>query len=1156
MYKMPIIFVLCVLLLGFIYLLYSRNALDIFKRDVDVLSVMKKGFIAGVLEEGQKDIEAKETKAIEDIFTTAPTDGSAAGTTAPTDGSAAGTAGTTDGSAAGTTAPTDGSVAGTDTKRKKFYEGAINWKFTDVNPSTGCWEDWDYINKGVVLPVKLNAIKDGRMWCATNEPTPSNLRGPLVPPETIMDKVNSMTGNGWGLAGAIGLGLTEEILTKLVQKSSKEAVEKAAKKASAETAERLLKKVGKELNEEVSQKLFKESAEKLTKEITDKAEQEALESASVKLKKELIDSLDNAVNTKYSKKITTEINERVSSEMKDKLLSFGKKSVQSLKDDLAKKLASQINSKSLNVSTDVIKNLVKNRVNNVSLSGAKSVSSAIRKKIITKVSSEVQQLVAKGIYKGIVTKFSANITEFIARKLAKAILAKVLIKAQLVTASKVFFKMQAKMFMSIGKTIAKSGDNIAKAMIKLAALSKSIGKSAMKSGFKVGMRSAAKFASKMKPGPMAIFDIMSMTLDMIDPMDYNSFMSTKDFKAAMEKSNTERKDIYIKALLESDAFKDSGLKAADIAYPSVLDPIADNPAADDDENAQYYVEMLFRMAKVSTPHPSLNAFINKLNADIASGVLTDSPTDAQMDTYSDLVDTESIISIMSINTCKKLGGQVYDTDKCTYTKASCDSMYSWPVKDGETYGEYKDGICIAGNPEVRAMCDTIGAKWDIDNYQCKIDKAYCTSKGGEMDANNNCAIPVTQEVIEFILGTTVTRVGKQLVNESVAAVKGIFDFFYEGCGYDGEIKIRGKCMDNNDGVRIWDCNGSGPQKWMYNSKDKTIRSMTNFDNCLDMELGAKAGSKIHMVKCNGSDDQKWVYDENSKQLKAAVNNTLCADLNNDNDGNGTGFNLLTCKTHRAQTFDMKRNYITDTGMHCSITDSRTADCPPSFTNTGLLCGRSESRKSNDFGHGKSEKISCPDGWYNNGTSCARDYAQFTRDSYNCAFQQCKGPCDKKYGTSDDPWPCTKDDLGLRAYPNCRAEARVLGRRFADEYTNRGAFCDIQFKTESFNDVGVCPDKYTTKTGMWCFVNCEDQYGEGYYNDGQVCYRGPKVLGEDSQSCQPWERKIAGVCYPKVMPGFTDLGLTQSRKKNTNQKNVDGLKSAVNTVADALEATYN
>ena len=69
-----------------------------------------------------------------------------------------------------------------------------------------------------------------------------------------MDEIDDMTGNTWGLVGAIGLGLTEELIRAGIKKSADMALKRAAKKAADEISESLLSKAGKELNEEISQR--------------------------------------------------------------------------------------------------------------------------------------------------------------------------------------------------------------------------------------------------------------------------------------------------------------------------------------------------------------------------------------------------------------------------------------------------------------------------------------------------------------------------------------------------------------------------------------------------------------------------------------------------------------------------------------------------------------------------------------------------------------------------------------------------------------------------------------------------------------------------------------------------------------------------------------
>ena len=153
---------------------------------------------------------------------------------------------------------------------------------------------------------------------------------------------------------------------------------------------------------------------------------------------------------------------------------------------------------------------------------------------------------------------------------------------------------------------------------------------------------------------------------------------------------------------------------------------------------------------------------------------------------------------------------------CSYKdKNLCDSSYTWPLNEtkNEMYVEYKKdmlgGVCIFANPSIRNMCDQNGLDYDEDLGICKIDEAYCKKYGADWVTNSDigefdCSISLGQNIIEMIIGVTLTR-----------KLKDLFDF--GGCASteDGFFDIwKQKCFTCNDtdgtkGHRNWNKDGSG-----------------------------------------------------------------------------------------------------------------------------------------------------------------------------------------------------------------------------------------------------------------------------------------------------------------------------------------------------------
>ncbi len=1061
--------------------------------------------------------------------------------------------------------------------RKKFYEGSINWKFSDVNPNNDCWVNWDYVTgSGEVIESQIKRSlkrKDGREWCAVDKATPNSYRREFdeVEPHSVLDTVNEYTGNIWGLTGAIGLGMTEELVHRAIAKSAELSAKRAAKKAAETASRELLKRATKELNEELGQQVSKKIGQR-----ADESAKRALTNVK-KLRKEFGDKLSQAVANKFDSKVLSKLRNKTAAELRQGLIEkFGKKSMTSIRDDIMKKLANTITSKNLTISTTAVKNLLKQRLSSLSATYAKTISVTLQKKLLSKLSLEVQKAAAARLYRAIISKVTSSVTNYVTRTIAKAIVLKAILKAKLVAIARTFFQLQAKLFASIGKALSAGANlNAAKIAAKLTALAKSIGKQSIKSAFKTGLSTAAKIASKLKPGPLTIFDILSTALDAADPLKYNAFMTSKDFREAAIKSDLDRKNLFITELLKSDSFKDSGLTAEDIEYPTKLDPTSDLPAADDEAAITAKIDILFKMAKVSEPHPCIAKFVDTMNTDLAANPSLDLDAAGVMDKYIDLMNIDAITTMVKIDNCMKVGGVVYDVDKCTYSKEACNKLYTWPLdsekRPKDIYAEHRNGICVQGNPEIRSMCDTIGADWSSDLNTCLITKGYCFKKGGTWDPDTfECKIPLKQEIIEYIFGTTVTRFSKQAVETARVAIKSIFDTFLEGCGQDGEIKILGKCVDGGDlssGVRlkIWDCNGSKAQQWYYSERDRTIRPIADQGKCLEATSGMIHLSPLKLMDCvKDSKSQKFTYDDQTGEIKGYYNPSVCADLDNINTSNGTTFNMIQCKRNDAQKFAMKRNEITDMGATCYVDSSRPADCPDSYTNNGLTCGRggdeafkdsgrpadcpegytnngltcgrSAQSKTSDFGLGIYETADCPDDYTNTGTTCYYWGSSFERDYFSRAFSSIesdKRRCEEKYGSGK----CEIVGVtGSRlARPSCETEARYLGKRFPEKYSGdglntMGARCHRVANTlGTISDKGVCPpsndskNMYTTKTGGLCYVNCEKAYGPGWYNNGTSCWKDVSTLGTDSMTCRDGEflNPTTGRCYKKCAEVYGD-----------------------------------
>jgi len=80
---------------------------------------------------------------------------------------------------------------------------------------------------------------------------------------------------------------------------------------------------------------------------------------------------------------------------------------------------------------------------------------------------------------------------------------------------------------------------------------------------------------------------------------------------------------------------------------------------------------------------------------------------------------------------------------------------------------------------------------------------------------------------------------------------------------DGSITALGKCMDvsggstaNGAAVQLWTCNGTGAQKFTLSAAGDLVNTQAN--KCVDVtNAGTANGSKLQLWQCTGGSNQKW-----------------------------------------------------------------------------------------------------------------------------------------------------------------------------------------------------------------------------------------------------------------------------------------------------------
>lgn len=175
-----------ILLIIYIYASISGKTKKAVLTDEEILQHMENGFVEGVAED--TTMKDREIAAIKDVF------------------------------------KESGNKSGDNNGRKKFYEGDINWKFVDTGAfNKDCWENWDYIKRkedGSDEVIKESVVRtyrndNGRVWCPVNEFTSADSRKEFDGPLSLMDQLEGNMDKVWGLAGAVGMGLTEELFSGL-----------------------------------------------------------------------------------------------------------------------------------------------------------------------------------------------------------------------------------------------------------------------------------------------------------------------------------------------------------------------------------------------------------------------------------------------------------------------------------------------------------------------------------------------------------------------------------------------------------------------------------------------------------------------------------------------------------------------------------------------------------------------------------------------------------------------------------------------------------------------------------------------------------------------------------------------------------------------------
>ena len=125
---------------------------------------------------------------------------------------------------------------------------------------------------------------------------------------------------------------------------------------------------------------------------------------------------------------------------------------------------------------------------------------------------------------------------------------------------------------------------------------------------------------------------------------------------------------------------------------------------------------------------------------------------------------------------------------------------------------------------------------------------------------------------------------------------------------------RGVCVDirgwatpqDSANAQLWECNGTGAQRFIYDNQAKTIRLESNRDYCLDVDhSGTADGTNIQLFRCNGTNAQK--FELHGDTVRSVLDQNKCVDVKHSGSENGTNIQLHTCNGTNAQRFFLASN---------------------------------------------------------------------------------------------------------------------------------------------------------------------------------------------------------------------------------------------------------
>jgi hypothetical protein len=702
--------------------------------------------------------------------------------------------------------------------------------------------------------------------------------------------------------------------------------------------------------------------------------------------------------------------------------------------------------------------------------------------------------------------------------------------------------LESKIAIAVGKRVGTKTATAAATKAATKVVGKVMGSAVAKTLVSASAKMATKIGTLASTGPIGaailLAQVIPMLLDIADAGGYGAMQTKSVYLKFKEKSDNEFKQGLIdsmQAVYEDNP--DLGtFNPADIEWPQIFDPTS---AKTDDDLQLAITKILNKILDPDTSpiDPIAKNYFEALNADLASGKVTeaDLDDDSIADKYMNLIDIESISTQIKNTWCSEVGGIVLEGGRCTLPESKCNSQYTLPLKEEDTYTEFKDGKCWIADPAMRNMCAENKLPYNPKTGICDITEQYCKSKGAEYVFNKkindyDCKVPVAQAVFETMFGTTLIRGLKQIFDADQ----------YESCGTNNEIKVSsGKCVDvpagnTNNGTRlqVYDCNGSNPQKFFVNPRDSSIRTSVNYNKCFEVnDTGyiQLSDCRRDRYRGGGVEGVDWKYTtfgndpdclnnwdyydrDGTTLIKGNIANVTterdtkswCA-INNSSTGRqkfdyNSSLKRIFLKKDRKQVFDLDGNADSN-GTPIKLKEQGADTATQSFhmpnsttVSAGLTCDIMK-------GYG-SRFADCPNGMTNNGANCGRS---------------------DKHASSD---------LGKGKF-----EAATC----PDGYKNWGATCfrdAHSFARDSFNCVGAsctkkCTDKYKADGDPWpcnkdglnarIYPSCTSEarkrglrFWDQYHSDGAFCgiYPHSQKIGDVGKcpSNYPNLNKALGLCY--------------------------------------------